>query len=251
MSRVLFSGLSVASFVGFAAAQLSLSSSCSSALLNVAGNPEASSCLSLGSVTSLVTSQEESIIGPISDWLSNVCGTAPCSNDTLSAITTNVTEGCSKELESYGISANDARDAIPLIQNLYPTFREALCLQDGDTNCVVQTLNNFQSTYGELTASSISNTLGSDDVTLPSNITCTDCTKAIYNTIASDLEIVSEDDAKSQCGNDFVDGQTPSSIKQAASTATSTENDKDGALALAGSSGMIMAVVGSVFALLG
>ena len=110
--------------------RLSVSSNCSSALLNVASNPEASACLSLGSLTSLVTSQDESIIGPISDWLGNVCGAAACSNDTLSAITTNVTQGCSQELGMYGLSASDAQDIIPIIQSYYPTVREALCLQE-------------------------------------------------------------------------------------------------------------------------
>ncbi|KAL1673764.1 hypothetical protein EV122DRAFT_270167 [Schizophyllum commune] len=232
---------------------LSISSDCSSALLNVASNPEASACLSLGSLTSLVTSQDESIVGPISDWLGNVCGAAACSNDTLSAITTNVTQGCSQELGTYGLSASDAQDIIPIIQSYYPTVREALCLSDGDTNCIVQTLQNFQTTYGDLTLTNIQNVLGSDDVTLPSNITCTDCTKALYNTVASDFGIVDKDDAASECGNDFVDGQTPSSIKQTASTdtASSSQGDNDGALSLTGSSGLAMAFVGSVFALLG
>ena len=65
-------------------------------------------------------------------------------------------------------------------------------------------MTNFQTTYGELTLTNIQNVLGSDDVTLPSNITCTDCTKALYNTVASDFGIVDKDDAASECGNDFV-----------------------------------------------
>ncbi|TRM70004.1 hypothetical protein BD626DRAFT_625268 [Schizophyllum amplum] len=253
MSRILATGLLLASSLGMVAAQLS--SECTQALTDIGSNSDASACLSPNSLTPLF-SGNGSVVDPITEWLGNICPSAACSNDTISAIVTNVTTGCGTELTTLGMSASDVTDAIPVIQQMYPTVREALCLQDGDTNCAVQSLNNLQDILGELTITNLYVTFASDDVTIPSNITCSDCQKALYNTLKDKLELIEDAAVQEQCGADFVDGVNPTNIKQAASSETaSADSDQNAAQML--SSGLVGAFMaasitfGAAFALLG
>ncbi|KAL1741863.1 hypothetical protein HDZ31DRAFT_84555 [Schizophyllum fasciatum] len=219
MLRAVAAGLLVVSTAGLATAQLT--GDCTTAILNVANNRDAAACLSVSSLVPLL-SGDVPIVGPVSGWIDHVCPAPACSDDTLEAITANVTSGCATELNTFGISPDAASAIARVVQSVYPTLREVLCLSDGDANCVVQTLTNVQDMYGDLTPVNIYRILTSDDVTLPSNITCTDCTKGFYSTLAPNIALVNEDDAQARCGDDFTDHSMPSGIKQSASSEIAT-----------------------------
>jgi hypothetical protein len=54
----------------------------------------------------------------------------------------------------------------------------------GGMNCVVQFLTNIQAIVGTISVSNIMNLFGNiTDSDLPTNITCTDCNKAIFNVV--------------------------------------------------------------------
>ncbi|KAL1691518.1 hypothetical protein GGG16DRAFT_53270 [Schizophyllum commune] len=221
MPRAAVAGLLVVSAVGLAAAQLT--GDCTTAILNVANNPDASACLSVSSLVPMV-SGDASIVTPISDWVDRICPAPACSNETIESITANLTHGCSTELNTFGISSDASSAIAQIIQGVYPTLRELLCLSDGDTNCVSQTLNNFQDMFGPLTPNNIYKILTSDDLIVPSNVTCTDCVKAFYSTLSPNIELVNEETAQGKCGNDFIDDTMPSSIKQTASSETASSS---------------------------
>ena len=147
--------------------------------------------------------------------------------------------------------------------------------RSGDTNCVSQTLNNFQDIFGPLTPNNIYNILTSDDLTVPSNVTCTDCVKAFYSTLSPNIELVNEETAQGKCGNDFIgtssvcvtiplgltqtiDDTMPSSIKQTASSETaSSSGGSNAALATVSSDALVglfavsSLTLASAYALLG
>ena len=149
-------------------------------------------------------------------------------------------------------------------------------IRSGDTNCVSQTLNNFQDMFGPLTPNNIYKILTSDDLTVPSNVTCTDCVKAFYSTLSPNIELVNEETAQGKCGNDFIgtpsacatiplgltqtttDDTMPSSIKQTASSETaSSSGGSNAALATVSSDALVglfaasSLTLASAYALLG
>jgi hypothetical protein len=113
-----------------------------------------------------------------------------------------------------------------VIQRFYPTARKFLCLKDGNTNCVTQTLTNVQNVVGDLTnVQNILGAVGGGLDNLPANLTCTNCIKEAYNVISDDVPSINPDAAdffKDKCGASFTDGQTPAGVVQSASDATTT-----------------------------
>ncbi|KAF8637960.1 hypothetical protein AX16_010593 [Volvariella volvacea WC 439] len=209
---------------GFVYAQ-GLSSSCTSTLASLATNPEAS-CLNPAALIPLfVGSQNASVVGPIDTWVTGLCATGPCSNETLANIVTNVTAGCSTELNTFGLGPDRTEGLITGIQAYYPTARRIVCLQDGDTNCVTQTLTNVEQYTGPLTVNETVNLItGSSGVRIPSNVTCTDCMKAAYNIFREDVPLLGNEieyGLQEQCGSSFTNGTTPGGITETASSTTS------------------------------
>jgi len=203
----------------FVSAQLS--SGCTTALAQVAANPDAAACLSPSSLIPLfVGSGNTSIVDPINTWLTNICAAAPCSNATLSAVVTTVASGCSTDLPSLG--SGSTATVIQSVQQMYPTVRKVVCLKDGNTNCITQTLTNAQNILGPLSINKIIDLVANPLTSLPGNITCTNCTKAAYNIINQDIPSLGTADAsdlQAQCGSSFTDGTTPVGISQSASSA--------------------------------
>jgi len=259
----MFRYLTLAAFVTYAAAQLPFSAQCNTALTSVATNPDAAACLSTGPLLTFVNSaiggSNTSLVTGLNTYLTSMCGAPACSNDTLAAVVQNVTTGCATDLSSLGVTSSIAPMITGVIQQFYPTARKVLCLKDGNDNCVVQTLTNLQTVTGDLT--SVGNVLGllNIDVTdLPTNITCTNCVKAAYNTISADVPSINPDVSSflsNKCGATFVDGQNPSGVG-AASTPSTTPNAALGlraswstsVLAGVGASGLV--VLSTVYTLL-
>ena len=148
MRRAAVASLLVVSAVGLAAAQcvvavlecydrtddrmIRLTGDCTTAILNVANNPDASACLSVSSLVPML-SGDASIVTPISDWVDRICPAPACSNETIGSITANITHGCSTELNTFGISSDASSAIAQIIQGVYPTLRELICLSE----CVI------------------------------------------------------------------------------------------------------------------
>ncbi|KAF8893984.1 hypothetical protein BD779DRAFT_1467564 [Infundibulicybe gibba] len=213
--------------IGFTAAQLS--SGCTNTLTSIATNPDAASCLNLSALVPIfLGNSSSSIIDPVNNWVNGVCSSAPCSNATLSSVATNITTGCALELSALGVSSANASSLGPAIQQFYPTVRKIVCLKDSNTNCITQTLTNVQSIVGTLSVTNIVGVVAKfGQVQLPANVTCTDCMKAAYNIIKTDVPDLVSDAAsavQSQCGASFVDGNTPANIGQAAAAPATTSS---------------------------
>jgi len=264
MARRLFVTAALLVIAGFETASAqTLSANCTSALTAIAANPDASSCLSPGSLISLfVGNGSASIIDPVNSWLNNICGAVPCSNATLSSVVANVTSGCSSELSALGVSTS-TDTLTSTVQSVYPTVRNVVCLKDSSTNCVTQTLTNLQNILGTLTVSNVVSHVEKEAQTsFPTNVTCTDCVQAAYNVINQQFPSVASQELstlESQCGSSFVDGSTPSGIIEGAITASAAAKPGSGALgttslitsgALAGIGISTLIVVSSFFSLL-
>lgn len=191
--------------------RLSISSQCQTTLLGVAGSSDAS-CLNIAGLTPLlVASQNESLIEPVNNWLAGACAEDACTDSQISNIVSNITSGCSSDLDSANI---DSSDLTSIIQQAYPTVRSAACLKDTTNNtlCLTSLLTDIQNEKGTLSISNIVNwvslVFNGEATDLPSYITCSDCVKQAYNVVNSQQQAVatSTDVAsafQSQCGADF------------------------------------------------
>lgn len=84
-------------------------------------------------VTAFLGSSNSSVVDPINNWLTNLCGSPACTNDTLSAIVNNATTGCATELSALGFNAADsgAKDQVTAaVETYYPTVRKVICLKE-------------------------------------------------------------------------------------------------------------------------
>ncbi|KAG5353145.1 hypothetical protein C0989_009989 [Termitomyces sp. Mn162] len=219
--------LTLSAIASLAAAQVSLSSSCQAALTTIATSPDVNACLVLTPLIPILTNPSESIVDPVNSWLTGLCAAPACSNTTLATIVSSITSGCSAEVQSLGLSSSDNSTVTTLVQRFYPTVRKAVCLKDGNTNCVTETLTNAQSVLGTLSLNNIM-TLASSDVEtpLPTNITCSNCAKAIYNTVNTGAPgILSPESLQDTCGSSFTDGTTPTGISESASDNVQSGNN--------------------------
>ncbi|KAJ3733457.1 hypothetical protein DFJ43DRAFT_1067231 [Lentinula guzmanii] len=245
---VLAAGLGVS-----AQSSTGLSSQCTSALAQIATN-SSSACLSPSSLIPIITaSANTSIVSSVDSWLSNVCAVGPCSNDTLSAIVTNLTAGCGTELSTLGFSSSDTATLISTVQEFYPTVRQVACLKDGNTNCVTETLTNLQDAVGNLSLTNIAALVASGNSTsIPSNVTCSNCVKAAYNTVDTAFPglLDSENSTiQGECGTSFTDGSTPSGIVESASNSSSSSDSNSAVNAI--SQNVLLGLSVSVFLVLG
>ncbi|EIW82616.1 hypothetical protein CONPUDRAFT_120715 [Coniophora puteana RWD-64-598 SS2] len=246
---------------GFASAQ-SLSSQCQSTLASIATSSEGS-CLNLAGLIPLATanSSSTSVISPINSWLSGVCSVGACSNQTLSDVVTNVTSGCSSDLQGLGISSSNAQEIIPYVQEAYPVVRQIACLQDTTTsqNCVTETLYGIQNATTTLSLTNIvglfSQLQAGQVPNIPKNVTCSDCTHAAY-TIASQSALSSylssgtNSSVASYCGGDFTNGQTPSDVKETASSGSSSGSSGSADAIGVPAGAAFFVALGSLFAML-
>ncbi|KAF9463877.1 hypothetical protein BDZ94DRAFT_1257666 [Collybia nuda] len=251
----------IATLVSYALA-LGLSDQCTRALSGIATSPDAAACLSPSSLVSVfLGSSNTSVVDPINGWLTSLCSSPACSNDTLAAIVTNATTGCAMELSALGFNAAEsgAKEQITVaVQTYYPTLRKVICLKDGDTNCVTQTLKNLESIIGPLSVDNVIQVVGKgfNFSAIPENMTCTNCIKEAYNVIKQDFPMLDDPETtqaiQGQCSADFTDGKTPAGISQSATTNTEVKQDS-GSVAFTSSSLMsasALVVISGIFAAL-
>ncbi|KAH9895000.1 hypothetical protein C8Q73DRAFT_692621 [Cubamyces lactineus] len=223
----------------------SLSSQCQTTLASIVGNKDAS-CLNPSALVSLaISNSNTSIVPTINTWLTGLCSRPACSNDTISEVVHSVASGCSSDLSSLGLGDVNGDELTSLVQMIYPTVREVVCLSDTNNNntlCLTETLDNLEPYTGPLTASNIeslvSKIVDGSVPSLPSNVTCTDCTKAAYNIVQKnygDLVDGYAGSISSTCGASFTDGATPATVSEAADTqveqSTTTANAAAGSFA--------------------
>ena len=74
--------------------------------------------------------QDASLVNPINNWLTGLCSQPSCSNDTLAEVTDNVASGCQEELGQFGLGNATSAQLTSLVQMVYPTVRQIVCLEE-------------------------------------------------------------------------------------------------------------------------
>jgi len=211
-----------AAAAGLASAQ-SLSTSCTNSLKGLLASPEAG-CLNPSALLSFFVGSAQSVPDTVNSWLTGLCSTGSCSNDTLAAVVTNITSGCASD---FGIAAAGGvpETVTQIVQEVYPTARSIMCLQDDTTQqlCVTETLNNVQAIVGKLSFSDLNVATAFSDfqniLVGAKNLACTGCTNAAF-ALASQLSLVSQFPAAEQqvadqidaiCGANFIGSSSDSS----------------------------------------
>ncbi|TFK92064.1 hypothetical protein K466DRAFT_582280 [Polyporus arcularius HHB13444] len=257
---------------GTTAQSLSISSQCQSTLAALVTSSDAS-CLNaqalVGLVASSSSSSNTSIVSSVNTWATGLCSKPACSNDTLAAVVSNITSGCSADLQSLGLSNIDAGELTSIVQTAYPTVRQVLCLADtsnSNTLCVTEALKSIEPYTGALSVSNIESIAtgimgGGAIPSIPTNLTCTDCVKGAYSIVSQNFgDLIPSSvssDLSSTCGASFVDGALPSTVTQLAtkdgSSTTVTPNGAAPSFAAVPVFGIVAAsllAVSSAFALL-
>lgn len=225
----------LAATLGVVNAQLSISTQCETALAGLLTNSGAQ-CLNPKGLVPLVSlDANSSIIDPLNSWDQGMCQASPCTNDTLATVVSDLTSGCSSELSQLGAGSISNSQLTSLVQELYPSVREALCAQDTSNNtlCPTEFLTNLQVVTGTLTLTAlesfVNQVVSSSVPNIPKSVECTDCTKTWYNIVKSAFPAVVSSDAETNisdtCGSDFVNGQSPSDVKAFGTTSSNTSND--------------------------
>jgi len=257
--------LTFAAAAGLASSQ-SLSTDCTNSFKSVLGSPEAA-CLNPSALLSFFVGTQKSVPETVDAWLSGLCSTGFCSNDTLATVVTNITTGCQSD---FGAAGGVPETVTQIVQEVYPTARSIMCLKDDSTNqlCVTETLNNLQDLVGTLSFSdfNIATAFGDFQKILvgAKNLACTGCTKAAFR-LASQLSLVSQaPQAQSQaalqidaiCGANFIENSSSDSGDNVSQTATNeafSKSKSNSALSLTTSkvAGALMLFFFSAFTLLG
>lgn len=104
-----------------------VSAQCQSTLIAVAASPQ-SDCLNpSGLLQVFLKGTTGSVVTPVDTWLKGLCARGPCSNENIALIVTNVTSGCATDL---GLGNSTPGSLTPLVQQIYPTVRKAVCLAE-------------------------------------------------------------------------------------------------------------------------
>jgi len=232
--------LLAASAIGGALAQINgVSTQCQNTIIAVAASSRAECLNPTGLLQVFLQGTSGSIVSPVDSWLKGLCALAPCSNDDLASIVTNVTTGCATEFQSI---AGDAQPGAltPLVQQIYPTVRKAVCLADASKNnqlCVTQTLSLIETATGTLSIDKITKivpAIAAGDTSSINGINlCTPCVKQIYNVAKTDFPAIFDQsdiasDVKAKCGDSFVDGASDSNILQTAGDKTASGSSTSG-----------------------
>jgi len=228
----------IAFAIGGALAQISgVSTQCQNTLLAVAASPQ-SNCLNpSGLLQVFLQGTTGSVVTPVDTWLKGLCALAPCSNDDIASIVTNVTTGCATDLQPVLGNASPG-SLTPLVQQIYPTVRKGVCLADASNNkqlCVTQTLTTIQSNTGTLTIDKLLQVVPAIATGQTSSLNgtnlCTPCVKQIYNVAKGDFPAIFgqgttiASDVQADCGASFVDGASDPNIVETASNSTATSGN--------------------------
>ncbi|KAH9957901.1 hypothetical protein BC827DRAFT_1222200 [Russula dissimulans] len=206
---------------------LGVSSQCQSSLAGIVSSPDAQCINAAGLAPIFLGDSNTSVVPPLNTWLTGFCSKDACSNHTLAALVTNLTNGCSSDLSALGLT-NPNTNLTSTVQQFYPTVRQVLCLQDNSTHqfCAVDALYDIQNQTGTISINNIFPLVpqifwgGLPARGLSPSVTCNNCTKTAYNIIISNVPkaITSDENTtiSNQCGPSFIDGKNPAGISQTA-----------------------------------
>jgi len=107
----------------------SISAQCQSRLADIVASPDAQCINAAGLAPIFVGDSNTSVVGPINTWLNGMCPKDACSNQTLAAFVTNITQGCSSDFSSLGLNNDSIPSVTTTVQTYYPTVRQILCLK--------------------------------------------------------------------------------------------------------------------------
>ena len=215
---MMFRLTTIVALVGLVSAN-SYSIGCMNTLLAIGNNPDAS-CIAPNLLLPILVgagNSGDSVVSPIDAWITGMCGQPACSSDVLGSIIKNVTAGCSAE---FGLP--QVQDTLNAVTQGYATFRSSVCLKDGQTNCVTQTLKNMESAWGTMTLNdkNIGDIANGIKKGLPSSVLCTDCMKGMFTLVEQDIPGTFSDSSKAYatktCGDSFTDGGLPPNLFQSA-----------------------------------
>ncbi|KAK8854607.1 hypothetical protein IAR55_003346 [Kwoniella newhampshirensis] len=229
------------SIASAATAALSLlSPNCQATILQLATNSSAAQCLHVDLLAGLVTSNG-SLIPGVDNYLSTICSSAPCTNETLTNTTQTVLQACSSDLTNFGIT----NQTLEYAMELYPLAREVLCLKTSDpytsanatmpmsanstmssnstssynttngTFCATSLLTEFSSYLGtDLTTSYVTSVaLGGNATALqtiesiPLSALCNECVFAALDLVEEELPFIGNISVMNTTLNGFLDGQ--------------------------------------------
>ncbi|KAI0253988.1 hypothetical protein BJV78DRAFT_1187757 [Lactifluus subvellereus] len=216
---------------------VTVSPQCQLSLAAIAASPDAQCLNAAGVLPIFLTGQGASIVGPINTWLTGLCSKDACSNQTLSTVVFNITQGCSSDL---GISSSNVLNITTSVEQFYPTARQILCLNDTSDKqlCAVDQLYSIQNSTGTITVDNFLSlvpqiiTAGLPVGDQPQNMSCNNCTKEAYNIIlANDPQAITSganSSISNKCGASFLDGKTPGGISQTATKSTLPKTSGEG-----------------------
>ncbi|KAJ6594024.1 hypothetical protein B0H19DRAFT_1093399 [Mycena capillaripes] len=245
-------------------------------------SPEAA-CLNPSSLLSFFVGDAQSVPDTVNNWLTGLCSTGFCSNDTLAAVVANVTAGCGSDL-----GAGIPQTITQIVQEVYPTARSIMCLKEcvlrhifrrvnphvlptstsSSQLCVTETLTNLQDIVGKLTFTDLNLGTAFGDfqkiLAGAANLACTGCTKAAFR-LASQLSLVTQFPQAQQqaalqidaiCGANFIENSSSDSqdnVQQTATNEAFSTNKPNSAISLSTSkvAGAMMLFFLSAFTLLG
>ncbi|KAJ7703073.1 hypothetical protein B0H17DRAFT_1041504 [Mycena rosella] len=258
-----FTFVTFAAAAGLASAQ-SLSEGCTNSLKAVLNDP-AAECLNTASLLSFFVGNAQSVPTTIDNWLTGLCSSGFCSNATLAAVVTNITTGCATDLSSVGVSGVP-ETVTQIVQEVYPTVRNVMCLKDDASNklCVTETLQSLEDIVGKMTVADLNiATLVADFQKLvagAANLACTNCTKAAISLASPIISSIPDFPLAVQgidalCGAGFIDGSSSdmAGVSQTANTEAFAQPKSGAALGLTTSktAGAVMVLLFSAFTLLG
>ena len=229
----------------------SLSSGCTAAIGGFVLNPTSAlaTCLSLGDALSTFTQagSDSSLVPSFNTYLStDICGKPACSGQALSDANTTLNNGCNAQDKASNGGVNGASLFQELLDNYY-TLRNSACYANSatNTNCVVESMYAVQNATGKpLSLSTLTGLLGSSSSSqsliqsLEQNKTllCSDCNKAILsaalkgsNISTSQVQQAGQSSGMTgslvqsttqTCGQSFLDGSIPSTVKNASVTSS-------------------------------
>ncbi|KAG0143642.1 hypothetical protein CROQUDRAFT_677505 [Cronartium quercuum f. sp. fusiforme G11] len=193
-----------------------------------------------------------SIVTPFSNWVTTTCPLAPCSDATASAALTSINQGCASDI-AKGVPTAVSLSSI--VAN-YGALRTMVCAQyvSNSTFCATTLFSAIEkATTKPVTVTNLETFITEGFSSLvpllaavPNSQYCNACGKELYidaskiKTVAktSSAASASSNDAltSSICGASFVDGQHPTSVRQATASNTTTSSTLGGTSAVADAS---------------
>ncbi|KAJ7901962.1 hypothetical protein B0H14DRAFT_3422619 [Mycena olivaceomarginata] len=228
-----------AAAAGLASAQ-SLSTDCTNSLKGLLTSPEAA-CLNPSALLSFFVGNAQSVPDTVNNWLTGLCSTGSCSNETLANVVTNITTGCASD---FNVAGGVPETVTQIVQEVYPTapFHRMF-----ERLCVSETLTSLETLVGKLSFSdfNVASAFGDFQKILvgAKNLACTGCTKAAFR-LASQLSLVSEFPQAEQqvalqidaiCGANFIESSssdTDDNVQQTAVNEVFTSTKSNSALSL-------------------